>query len=99
MKIVNCKKFLRSIILIIGLVIIFTVSISNNVSFSKQEISFKEIYASSGDTLWTLAKNESNTNSYYLDKDLRYIVKDIKKFNNLETSELSVGQKILIPND
>ena len=52
-----------------------------------------------GDTLWSIAKNEANENSYYADKDLRYIIKDLKKINNLDNSDLSIGQKLLIPNN
>ena len=99
MKIVNGKKFLRSIMLILGMVILFTLSLSNNVSFSEKEILYKEIYASSGDTLWSIAKEESINNTYYSDKDLRYIVKDIKKINNLDNSDLIVGQKLLVPDN
>lgn len=98
MKIVKTKKLIRNIFLLICFVILFSLSISNNISFSKNEVSYKEIYASSGDTLWSLAKEEAKNNSYYSDKDLRYIIKDIKKINNLDSSELSVGQKLLIPN-
>ena len=96
MKIVNSRKFIRSLFFLIGLVLVISMFISN-VSFSNKELSYKEIYASSGDTLWSLAKEESKNNIYYSDKDLRYIVKDIKKINDLENSELSIGQKLIIP--
>lgn len=98
MKIVNIKKFFRSIILLISFIILFTLSISNNISFSKQEISYKEVYTSAGDTLWEIAKEEAKGNEYYSNKDVRYIIKDLKRINNLENSELVIGQKILIPN-
>lgn len=96
MKIVNFKKFFRSIFLVIGIIVIFNIFM-NNVTLSNQEVAYKEIYISLGDTLWELAKEESKTNSYYSDKDLRYIVKDIKKVNNLANSNVDAGQKLLIP--
>ncbi len=98
MKIVNIRKFVRGMILTISLFLLFTISISNNnISFSKEDISYKEIYTSSGDTLWGLAKREAENNKYYSNKDLRFIIKDIKKINKLNTSELNVGQKLIIP--
>ena len=97
MKIVNSKKFMRSLMLVIGLILLFTISLSNNTSFSKETIEYKEIYTSDGDTLWSLAKEEAKNNDYYLNKDLRFIVKDIKKVNSLNNSELGVGQKLKIP--
>jgi LysM repeat protein len=53
---------------------------------------------SNGDTLWEIAKLEKNTNEYYKNKDIREIVFDIKKVNNLQTSDIYEHQKLLIPN-
>ena len=96
MKIVNIKKFLRSII-IIGAIIIALNIFSNNITLSHKDISYKEVYVSVGDTLWELAREESENNLYYSDKDIRYIVKDIKKINSMSNSNLSAGQKLIIP--
>ena len=78
MRIVNKKKFVRMIILIVGIISILFICFSN-ISFSKGEIKTKSIYVSSGDTLWTIATEEQENNSYYEDKDIRDIIYEIKK--------------------
>lgn len=96
MRIVDKKKFVRMIILIIGIISILFICCSN-ISFSKGEIKAKTIYVSSGDTLWTIATEEQENNLYYKDKDIRDIIYEIKKINNLDNnSNLISGQKLLI---
>ena len=96
MRIVNKKKFIRMVILIIGIITISLIGFSN-ISFSKGEIKTKTIYVSSGDTLWTIATEEQENNLYYKDKDIRDIIYEIKKLNNLDNnSNLIVGQKLVI---
>ena len=96
MRIVNKKKFIRMITFIAGIIIISLIGFSN-ISFSKGEIKTKTIYVSSGDTLWTIATEEQENNSYYEDKDIRDIIYEIKKLNNLDNnSNLIVGQKLVI---
>lgn len=94
-KIVNKKKFVRSLIIITGLIIIALLGINN--TYSKTEISYKEDYILKGDTLWSIAENEINSNLYYKNKDIRYVMYEIKKINNLKNENLEIGQKILIP--
>lgn len=94
MKIVNIKKFIRSI------VILFVVI--GGLFFSKASLSYKEIeytslYVDYGDTLWKIAENQQNTNAYYRNKDIRDIVYDIKKTNNLTSSDIYVAQELKIP--
>ncbi len=96
LKIVNFSKFLRSIILIIGITFIISLFI-NNKSFSYKENEYKEIYISNGDTLWSIAKEEKENNLYYKNQDIRDIVNDIKLINKLNTSNLFANQKLLIP--
>lgn len=95
MRIVNVKKFLRMILLIIGIVIAICFCFSNK-AYSRGETSEKTIYVANGDTLWSIAANEQEKNSYYLDKDIRDIIYEIKKLNNLENNNLSIGQKLII---
>lgn len=94
-KIVNKKKFIRSLIVIAGLIIVALLSINN--TYSKTEISYKEDYIVKGDTLWSIAENEINSNEYYKNKDIREVMFEIKKVNNLQNGDLTVGQKIIIP--
>lgn len=97
MKLVNGRKMVRSILLVVGIIIAFNMFVNNNVALSHKEVAYREIYTASGDTLWTLAKQEAKENLYYANKDVRYIIKDIQKVNNLSSSEISVGQKLIIP--
>ena len=96
MKIVNKKKFIRSISITIGL-IIFIIILLINTSFSHTETNYKQIYISSGDTLWNIAKYEKENNVYFEDKDIRYIIDEIKYINNLNTSNLNIGDELNIP--
>lgn len=96
MRIVNKKKFIRMVILVMGFIMLLFICFSN-ISFSKGEVKTKTIYVSSGDTLWTIAKEEQENNSYFEDKDIRDIIYQIKKLNNIQNnSNLIEGQKIII---
>ena len=96
MKIVNKKKFIRSISVTISL-IIFIILMLANISFSHTETRCKTVSVISGDSLWSIAKYERDNNVYFEDKDIRYIVDEIKYINNLNTSSLSVGDELKIP--
>ena len=96
MKIVNVKKFVRSIIVV--LLIIFGVSlICTKGTLSHKEAEYKKIYVSEGDTLWTIAGDMQSHNDYYKNKDIRYIISDIRKINNLESSNIYVNQELMVP--
>ena len=96
MRIVNMKKFIRSVSITIGLVV-FIILILTNISFSHTEVNYKEITVSSGDTLWSIAKYEKDNNVYFENKDIRDIIDKIKHINKLNSSNLSVGDKLNIP--
>lgn len=96
LKIVNFSKFIRSIMLIVGIIFIISLFI-NNKSFSYKENEFKEIYVSNGDTLWSIAKEEKDNNPYYKNKDIRDIVNNIKSINKLNSGNLFANQKLIIP--
>lgn len=96
MKIKNVKKFVRSILIILGIILTISLLISKS-SLSYKEIEYKTISISSGDTLWTIAAYNQSSNDYYENKDIRYIINDIMKINNLENSSLTVNQELLIP--
>lgn len=95
MKIVNKTKFVRTISILIML--ICTVIVFSKNTYSKGEISYKEEYIYSGDTLWNIAKNEIGNNKYFENKDIRDAVDELKSINNFSSSELYEGQKIKIP--
>lgn len=95
-RIVNIKRFVISnLILLIGVFVIISAFINNTYSCTNPK--YKTVYAEAGDTLWNIAANEKNQNEYYKNKDVRDIVINIKNVNNLNVSDLKVGQKLLIP--
>ena len=96
MRIVNKKKFIRSISITIGL-IVFIILILSNISFSHTTVNYKEIAITSGDTLWNIAKYERSNNEYFKNDDIRDIVDEIKYLNNLSSSNLKIGDKLNIP--
>lgn len=96
MKIVNFKKFIRSIIIILLVIIGLSLLVSKS-AYSHGEKQYKTVCVSNGDTLWNIASSESSLNGYYKNKDIRYIINDIIKENNLTSSNLSINQKLVIP--
>lgn len=97
MKIVNKIKFIKSILIISFILIFFSLILSKS-SFSFEETKYKNIIVSSGDTLWSIAKEEKNNNDYFKNKDIRDVIFEIKYLNNLNDSNLKVGEKLSIPN-
>ena len=95
MKIKNYRKFIRSQLLMLTLIIIISMFFSNS-SYSYSNKKLTTIYVSQGDTLWSIASNLQNS-SYYNGKDIRYIINDIKDINGIKNSNLSIGEKINIP--
>ena len=96
MRKLNMKKIMRSSVVITVLVLLVLLFI-HSTSLSYEDIKYSEVYVCSGDTLWSIAKSEQENNNYYKGKDVREIIFDIKKVNNLSSSELVINQKILIP--
>ncbi len=95
MKIVNKGKFIRTIsiiIIVLGALMIF----SKN-TYSKVEITYKEDYIYSGDTLWSIAEQQVSNNKYFENKDIREIISELKSINNISNSKLNEGEKIKIP--
>ena len=66
-------------------------------SYSSKNVEYKTISVSKGDTLWNIAKNNQLNNTYYKGKDIRYIINDLVKINNLESSSLNINQELVIP--
>lgn len=96
MRITNVRKFIRSIVIIMGIIFCLTLFI-NKSTLSHGENEYKTIYVSEGDTLWNIAKSNQKNNGYYKDKDIRYILNDLMKINNLNNSNITVNQELLIP--
>ena len=97
MKIVNMNKFIRMIIIVVAISGI-AIFIGLNKAYSTGEVKYKEEYVYSGDTLWSIAQNELENNKYFEGKDIRHVIEELKKVNNLSNSNLTEGDKIKIPN-
>lgn len=95
-KIVNHRKFRSRIILVFFILSCILFNINNSVS-SEKKIEYKTITVANGDTLWSIAKSEQESNQYYKESDIREIVSNIKKLNNLNSSNLYVEQNLKIP--
>ena len=96
MKIVNAKKFIRSIIIMVGIAFLIGLFFSNK-AYSYGDTQYKSVLVESGDTLWSIAKYEQENNEYYKEKDIRDIIQNIKYVNNLTSSTLFNNQELNIP--
>lgn len=95
-RIVNVKRFIISTT--ISILLIFLVgSVVVKATYYCNKIDYKTVYVTRGDTLWKIASEEQTKNSYYKNKDVRDIIYDIKEINNLNVSDLKIGQELKIP--
>lgn len=95
MKIVNVKKFIRTISILVILILI--IILFSNKTYSKVDTKYKEESLILGDTLWSISQEEAKNNKYFENKDIREIVSEIKRINKLDNLDLKEGQKLLIP--
>lgn len=95
----NIKKFkfskykvLRNFIILSIIVLFFSLKSHayNN------RISYKTIIVNRGQTLWNIAKEEQKSNEYFKNKDIRDIIKNIEKTNNIKNSTIYENQKLKI---
>lgn len=96
MRIVNIKKFIRSIIIMLLVIIGLSLLISKS-TYSHGEKQYKTVYVTKGDTIWSIAKSNQESNEYYKGKDIRYIMADLAQINNIEKSNLKINQELLVP--
>ena len=95
MKIVNVKKFIRTISILVILILI--IILFTNKTYSKVDTKYKEESIILGDTLWSISQEEAKNNKYFENKDIREIVSEIKRINKLDNLDLKEGQKLVIP--
>lgn len=92
-KVKSTFRFTVFVVLVILVIItvfstLFGMGTVNSVSLNQ----FKPIKVEAGETLWSIAKANNPDN-----KDIRLLVHELKKVNNLKSGEIIEGQKILIP--
>ena len=89
MKIVNRKKFIRSMAIVIFLLVaLFNISVAKS---NKEEAEIIDYTITKGETLWSIAK-EYTPNS----KDIRQTIYEIKQLNNMSDSTVYENQTIKI---
>ena len=86
MKITNKKRFIRSLIVLIFLVLSLV-----HTSTAKTESQVINYQIRKGQTLWSIAR-EYTPNS----KDIRDTIHEIKDLNNMQDSNIYAGQTIKI---
>lgn len=93
MRIVNKRKFVRFLVLVL-MVLSMTITLFINGVDAKKEIEWKTYRVQGGDTLWSISEELNEDNK----KDIRKIIWEITKENNLENEFIKIGQLIKIPN-
>lgn len=91
MKVVNKKKFARSILITIFMVIVMCICISS--VFANKEVETTEVTytVSKGETLWSIAERYKQDN-----QDPRDYIYKVKKLNNMTSATIYEGQVITI---
>ena len=91
-KVSNVKKFKRFMFLILFLIsIIAFTSITTINAYSKDIPQFDYVRVQQGDSLWSIA-------SVYADrKDIRQVIYEISKLNNIHNNPIHIGDIIKIP--
>lgn len=65
-------------------------------SHAYNSISYKTVIVNKGQTLWSIAKEEKESNEYFKNTDIRDIIKNIEKTNNIKNSTIYENQKLKI---
>ncbi len=86
----NKRRFTAFVMFVIILTCCGFSSVKNHVK--GEDVATVSVYVTPGDTLWQIAKENNPEN-----KDIRRLVYEIKELNNLKTSNIIVGEEILIP--
>lgn len=92
MRIVNRKKFIRSMAIVIFLLVaLFNISVAKSNTPEAEIITYT---ISQNETLWSIAKQFTPDN-----KDIRQTIYEIEKLNNLDNATIYAGQTIQIKKD
>ena len=89
MRIVNKKRFIRSVAIVMFLLIgLFNISVAKT---DKKEAETIDYTIARGQTLWSIAKEYTPDN-----KDIRKTIHEIRELNNLTNATIYEGQTIKI---
>lgn len=95
-RVINLRRFVMSIIILLG-VIFSILAMLSKTTYSHGEIDYKIRYVTKGETLWSIAKEQLLENEYYSDKDIRFIIEDLREINNLKNGNVTANQELKIP--
>ena len=91
-KVSNVKKFKRFMFLAVLLISIITfTSIASINAYSKDIPRFDYVNVQQGDTLWSIASD------YAAARDIRQVIYEISRLNNIHNSPIHPGDIIKIP--
>lgn len=91
MRIVNKRKFTKSILILIFIIVITTICISQIFNKPKYNIETIDYIVSKYETLWGIAEQYKMPN-----QDVRDYIDKIKELNNMKTATIYEGQAIKI---
>ena len=86
----NKKRFTMFVLTLVMLITCGFSSVRNH--NETKEVKTISVFVDYGDTLWDIAKNNNPNN-----EDVRTLVYEIKKCNNLNSNTIKAGDEILIP--
>lgn len=90
---VNMKRVLSNICILLAFFMIFNVV--TNYTFGSKEIETKTITIGRNQTLWSIAEDICDESSENL--NVQNVIIEIKNINNLESSEIYLGQELNVP--
>lgn len=93
MKIISEERFVLNMSIVLLAIVVFSFFLSKN--FNKNEVETYTYVVSNNDTIWNISKTVCDNSKKNL--DIQYVVKDIKNRNNLNSSDIFLGQVIEIP--
>lgn len=91
MKVVNKKKFIKSVLITVFIVIMMCICISKAIASNEAEITEITYTVSKGETLWSIAKKYKQNN-----QDVRDYIYKIEKLNNMDSATIYEGQTVKI---
>lgn len=91
MRIVNKRKFIKSTLTLIIIVISIIILVNTIINKTEYTEKYKTIYISEDETLWSIAEEYKKPN-----QDIREYIYEIKKLNNMESATIYEGQELTI---
>lgn len=85
---------IRAKVILFIFILLVTFGFFTSFGFSKKQLNTYELRVNSNDTIWSIAKDVCKNNSSL---NIQNVVLEIKDINNLNSSDIYVGQTLCIP--